>query len=116
MITLELDTLEGTNGQVSLNTTPFTIEGKRQSKFKKILKGAGGVVVGAIVGERIDGKQRAVIGAGIGTVVAMKGDSLALPASSVSRFQLSRTIALNLPAVGAALPAWRGQHKGNRRT
>jgi hypothetical protein len=95
-ITLELESLEGTGGPVSVSTLPLTIEGKRQSKFKKILKGAGGAVVGALVGERLDGKQGAVIGAGIGTVVAMKGDALALPVSSVSRFQLSRSITLGV--------------------
>ncbi len=96
-ITLELDSLDGANGPVSLTTVPLTIEGKRQSKAKKLLRGVGGAVVGAVVGGRLDGKNGAVLGAGLGTVVAMKDDSLSLPPSSVSRFQLSRKVALSLP-------------------
>lgn len=96
-ITLQLDSLEGTNGRLSLSTAPLTIEGKRQSKVKKILRGVGGAVAGAVVGGQLDGKKGAVLGAGLGTVVAMKGDSLSLPPASVSRFQLSRNVALNLP-------------------
>jgi hypothetical protein len=96
-MTLELDSLERSGGPVSLNTVPLTIEGKRQSKVKKILRGVGGAVAGAVVGGKLDGKKGAVLGAGLGTVVAMKGDSLSLPPASVSRFQLSRNVALSLP-------------------
>jgi hypothetical protein len=96
-ITLELDSLEGTNGRVSLKTAPLTIEGKRQSKVKQILRGVGGAVAGAVVGGKLDGKKGAMLGAGLGTIVAVKGDSLSLPSASVSRFRLSRNVALNLP-------------------
>lgn len=95
-ITLELDSVEGTNGSVSLSTAPLTIEGKRQSTAKRLWKGFGGAVAGAIVGGKMEGRKGAVLGAGLGTVVAMKGDSLSLPPASVSRFQLSRNVALNL--------------------
>jgi hypothetical protein len=95
-ITLELHSLEGTAGPVPLSTMPLVIEGKRQSSVKKILRGVGGAVAGAIVGGKMEGKKGAALGAGLGTVVAMRGDSLTLPASSVSRFQLSRNVALNV--------------------
>jgi hypothetical protein len=91
-VTIELESLNVPGGRVALSTVPVTIEGKRQSRAKKILKGLGGAVAGAIVGGKLDGKKGVVVGAGLGTMVAIKGDSLVLSPSSISRFHLAHSI------------------------
>jgi hypothetical protein len=78
---------------LDLPCEPILIQGKRQSKLKRILKGAGAAVVGAIVGKRAAGARGAIAGAGVGVAsVLMTGDQVVLPEGTIIQFQLIRSV------------------------
>lgn len=88
-LTLALETVQGFAGPIQVATEPLVIEGRRESRAKRILRGVGGAVAGAVVGSRVEGKKGAILGAALGTVIATTGNSLDLPASTVVQFAVA---------------------------
>jgi hypothetical protein len=99
-LTLELTQVELKGGPVSVNTVPFSQQGKGRGKNTAV-KAGGGAALGAIIGALAGGGKGAAIGAasggglGAGVNAVTKGEQVKIPAETLINFKLQSPVSVS---------------------
>jgi hypothetical protein len=105
LLTLELTSINRRGEPVTVNTEPYSVQGKGRGA-NTAAKVGGGAAVGAILGGIIGGGKGAAIGAaaGGGTGAAAntitRGQQVQITSETLIRFSLTNTISLRVPTNG----------------
>jgi hypothetical protein len=122
LLTVELTTINRRGEKLTVNTDPYSVQGKGRGA-NTAEKVGGGAAVGAILGGILGGGKGAAIGAaagggvGAGANTITRGQQVQIPSESLIRFNLTNTLSLRVPTNGetespAANPSLQ-QHPAN---
>jgi hypothetical protein len=104
-LTIELTSLNRRGEKISINTEPYSVQGKGRGK-NTAEKVGGGAAVGAILGGILGGGKGAAIGAaagggvGAGANTITRGEQVQIPSETLIRFNLTNTLSLRVPTNG----------------
>jgi hypothetical protein len=105
LLTVELTSINRRGEKVTVNTEPYSVQGKGRGK-NTAAKVGGGAAVGAILGGIIGGGKGAAIGAaagggvGAGANTITRGEQVQIPSETLIRFNLTNTLSLRVPTHG----------------
>jgi hypothetical protein len=105
LLTVELTSINRRGEKVSINTEPYSVQGKGRGK-NTAEKVGGGAAVGAILGGILGGGKGAAVGAaaggglGAGANTITRGEQVQIPSESLIRFNLTNTLSLRVPTHG----------------
>jgi hypothetical protein len=105
LLTVELTSINRHGEKVSINTEPYSVQGKGRGK-NTAEKVGGGAAVGAILGGILGGGKGAAIGAaagggvGAGANTITRGEQVQIPSETLIRFNLTNTLSLRVPTHG----------------
>jgi len=105
LLTVELTSLNRRGEKVTVNTDPYTVQGKGRGK-NTAEKVGGGAAVGAILGGILGGGKGAAVGAaaggglGAGANTITRGEQVQIPSETLIRFNLTNTLSLRVPTHG----------------
>jgi hypothetical protein len=105
LLTIELTSINRHGGPITVNTDPYSVEGKGRGK-NTAEKVGGGAAVGAILGGIIGGGKGAAIGAaagggaGAGVNTVTRGEQVQIKSETLIRFNLTNTLSLRVPTGG----------------
>jgi hypothetical protein len=105
LLTVELTSINRRGEKVTVNTEPYSVQGKGRGT-NTAAKVGGGAAVGAILGGILGGGKGAAIGAaagggaGAGANTITRGQQVQIPSESLVRFNLTNTLSLRVPTSG----------------
>jgi hypothetical protein len=105
LLTIELTSINRRGEKVTVNTDPYSVQGKGRGK-NTAEKVGGGAAVGAILGGILGGGKGAAIGAaagggvGAGANTITRGEQVQIPSETLIRFNLTNTLSLRVPTRG----------------
>ena len=105
LLTIELTSINRRGEKVTVNTEPYSVEGKGRGK-NTAEKVGGGAAVGAILGGILGGGKGAAIGAaagggvGAGANTITRGQQVQITSETLIRFNLTNTLSLRVPTNG----------------
>jgi BON domain len=105
LLTVELTSINRRSEKVTVNTEPYSVQGKGRGK-NTAEKVGGGAAVGAILGGILGGGKGAAIGAaagggvGAGANTITRGEQVQIPSETLIRFNLTNTLSLRVPTSG----------------
>ena len=105
LLTIELTTINRRGEHVTVNTEPYSVQGKGRGG-NTAAKVGGGAAVGAILGGIIGGGKGAAIGAaagggaGAGANTITRGEQVQIKSETLIRFNLTNTLSLKVPTSG----------------
>jgi BON domain len=105
LLTIELTSINRRNEKLTVNTDPYSVQGKGRGA-NTAEKVGGGAAVGAILGGILGGGKGAAIGAaagggvGAGANTITRGQQVQIPSESLIRFNLTNTLSLRVPTNG----------------
>ena len=105
LLTIELTSISRRGERLTVNTDPYSVQGKGRGA-NTAEKVGGGAAVGAILGGILGGGKGAAIGAaagggvGAGANTVTRGQQVQIPSETLVRFNLTNTLSLKVPASG----------------
>jgi outer membrane lipoprotein SlyB len=105
LLTIELTSINRRGEKVTVNTDPYSVQGKGRGG-NTAAKVGGGAAVGAILGGIIGGGKGAAIGAaagggaGAGANTITRGEQVQIKSETLVRFNLTNTLSLRVPTGG----------------
>ena len=105
LLTIELTSINRHGQPVTVNTEPYSVQGKGRGG-NTAAKVGGGAAVGAILGGIIGGGKGAAIGAaagggaGAGANTITRGEQVQIKSETLIRFNLTNTLSLRVPTGG----------------
>jgi BON domain len=105
LLTIELTSINRRGEKITVNTDPYSVQGKGRGA-NTAEKVGGGAAVGAILGGIIGGGKGAAIGAaagggaGAGVNTVTRGQQVQIPSETLIRFNLTNTLSLKVPTAG----------------
>jgi hypothetical protein len=105
LLTVELTSINRRGEKVTVNTEPYSVQGKGRGK-NTAEKVGGGAAVGAILGGILGGGKGAAVGAaaggglGAGANTITRGQQVQIPSETLIRFNLTNTLSLRVPTNG----------------
>jgi hypothetical protein len=105
LLTIELTSINRRGEKLTVNTDPYSVQGKGRGA-NTAEKVGGGAAVGAILGGILGGGKGAAIGAaagggvGAGANTITRGQQVQIPSESLIRFNLTNTLSLRVPTNG----------------
>ncbi|MCU1248089.1 MAG: hypothetical protein JWQ49_1118 [Edaphobacter sp.] len=105
LLTIELTSINRHGEPVTVNTEPYSVQGKGRGA-NTAAKVGGGAAVGAILGGIIGGGKGAAIGAatgggvGAGANTITRGQQVQITSETLIRFNLTNTLSLKVPTNG----------------
>jgi hypothetical protein len=105
LLTVELTSINRRGERLTVNTDPYSVQGKGRGA-NTAEKVGGGAAVGAILGGILGGGKGAAIGAaagggvGAGANTVTRGEQVQINSESLIRFNLTNTLVLKVPASG----------------
>jgi hypothetical protein len=102
LLTIELTSINRRGEKLTVNTDPYSVQGKGRGG-NTAAKVGGGAAVGAILGGIIGGGKGAAIGAatgggvGAGANTITRGEQVQIKSETLIRFNLTNTLALKVP-------------------
>jgi outer membrane biosynthesis protein TonB len=105
LLTIELTSINRRSEKVTVNTDPYSVQGKGRGA-NTAEKVGGGAAVGAILGGILGGGKGAAIGAaagggvGAGANTITRGQQVQIPSETLIRFNLTNTLSLKVPTGG----------------
>ncbi len=105
LLTIELTSINRRGNNVTVNTEPYSVQGKGRGG-NTAAKVGGGAAVGAILGGIIGGGKGAAIGAaagggaGAGANTITRGEQVQIKSETLIRFNLTNTLSLKVPTSG----------------
>jgi BON domain len=105
LLTVELTSINRRGEKVTVNTDPYSVQGKGRGK-NTAEKVGGGAAVGAILGGILGGGKGAAIGAaagggvGAGANTITRGEQVQIASETLIRFNLTNTLSLRVPTHG----------------
>jgi hypothetical protein len=105
LLTIELTSINRRGEKVTVNTEPYSVQGKGRGK-NTAEKVGGGAAVGAILGGILGGGKGAAVGAaaggglGAGANTITRGQQVQITSETLIRFNLTNTLSLRVPANG----------------
>ena len=105
LLTIELTSINRRGEKVTVNTDPYSVQGKGRGG-NTAAKVGGGAAVGAIFGGIIGGGKGAAIGAaagggaGAGANTITRGEQVQIKSETLIRFNLTNTLSLRVPTGG----------------
>jgi hypothetical protein len=105
LLTVELTSINRRGEKVTINTEPYSVQGKGRGK-NTAEKVGGGAAVGAILGGILGGGKGAAVGAaaggglGAGANTITRGQQVQIPSETLIRFNLTNTLSLRVPTHG----------------
>ena len=105
LLTIELTSISRRGDKLTVNTDPYSVQGKGRGA-NTAEKVGGGAAVGAILGGILGGGKGAAIGAaagggvGAGANTVTRGQQVQIPSETLIRFNLTNTLSLKVPASG----------------
>jgi hypothetical protein len=105
LLTIELTSINRRGDKLTVNTDPYSVQGKGRGA-NTAEKVGGGAAVGAILGGILGGGKGAAIGAaagggvGAGANTVTRGQQVQIPSETLVRFNLTNTLALKVPTGG----------------
>ena len=105
LLTIELTSISRRGEKLTVNTDPYSVQGKGRGA-NTAEKVGGGAAVGAILGGILGGGKGAAIGAaagggaGAGVNTVTRGQQVQIPSETLIRFNLTNTLSLKVPTSG----------------
>jgi hypothetical protein len=105
LLTIELTSINRRGEKVTINTEPYSVQGKGRGA-NTAEKVGGGAAVGAILGGILGGGKGAAVGAaaggglGAGANTITRGQQVQIPSETLIRFNLTNTLSLRVPTNG----------------
>jgi hypothetical protein len=105
LLTIELTSINRRGERLTVNTAPYSVQGKGRGA-NTAEKVGGGAAVGAILGGILGGGKGAAIGAaagggvGAGANTVTRGQQVQINSESLIRFNLTNTLSLRVPTNG----------------
>jgi hypothetical protein len=105
LLTIELTSINRRGEKVTVNTDPYSVQGKGRGA-NTAEKVGGGAAVGAILGGILGGGKGAAIGAaagggaGAGVNTVTRGEQVQIKSETLIRFNLTNTLSLRVPTGG----------------
>jgi BON domain len=105
LLTIELTSISRRGDKLTVNTDPYSVQGKGRGA-NTAEKVGGGAAVGAILGGILGGGKGAAIGAaagggvGAGANTITRGQQVQIPSETLIRFNLTNTLSLRVPTSG----------------
>jgi outer membrane biosynthesis protein TonB len=105
LLTVELTSINRRGERVTVNTDPYSVQGKGRGA-NTAEKVGGGAAVGAILGGILGGGKGAAIGAaagggaGAGVNTVTRGEQVQIKSETLIRFNLTNTLSLRVPTGG----------------
>ncbi len=105
LLTIELTSINRRGEPLTVNTEPYSVQGKGRGA-NTAEKVGGGAAVGAILGGILGGGKGAAIGAaagggvGAGANTITRGQQVQIPSETLIRFNLTNTLSLRVPTNG----------------
>jgi hypothetical protein len=105
LLTIELTSVNRRGEPITVNTEPYSVQGKGRGA-NTAAKVGGGAAVGAILGGIIGGGKGAAIGAasgggiGAGANTITRGQQVQITSETLIRFNLTNTLSLRVPTSG----------------
>jgi hypothetical protein len=105
LLTVELTSIKRHGENITVNTEPYSVQGKGRGT-NTAAKVGGGAAVGAILGGIIGGGKGAAIGAatgggvGAGANTITRGQQVQITSETLIRFNLTNTLSLRVPTNG----------------
>jgi hypothetical protein len=105
LLTVELTSIKRHGENITVNTEPYSVQGKGRGA-NTAAKVGGGAAVGAILGGIIGGGKGAAIGAatgggvGAGANTITRGQQVQITSETLIRFNLTNTLSLRVPTNG----------------
>jgi hypothetical protein len=105
LLTVELTSINRRGEKVTVNTEPYSVQGKGRGA-NTAEKVGGGAAVGAILGGILGGGKGAAVGAaaggglGAGANTITRGQQVQIPSETLIRFNLTNTLSLRVPTNG----------------
>jgi hypothetical protein len=105
LLTVELTSINRRGQRLTVNTDPYSVQGKGRGT-NTAEKVGGGAAVGAILGGIFGGGKGAAIGAaagggvGAGANTVTRGEQVQINSESLIRFNLTNTLVLKVPTRG----------------
>jgi outer membrane biosynthesis protein TonB len=105
LLTIELTSISRRGEKLTVNTDPYSVQGKGRGA-NTAEKVGGGAAVGAILGGILGGGKGAAIGAaagggvGAGANTVTRGQQVQIPSETLIRFNLTNTLSLKVPTSG----------------
>jgi hypothetical protein len=105
LLTIELTSINRRGEKLTVNTDPYSVQGKGRGK-NTAEKVGGGAAVGAILGGILGGGKGAAVGAaaggglGAGANTITRGEQVQIPSETLIRFNLTNTLSLRVPTHG----------------
>lgn len=105
LLTIELTSINRRGEKVTVNTDPYSVQGKGRGT-NTAEKVGGGAAVGAILGGILGGGKGAAIGAaagggvGAGANTVTRGQQVQIASETLIRFNLTNTLSLKVPTSG----------------
>ncbi|HEX3375187.1 MAG TPA: BON domain-containing protein [Edaphobacter sp.] len=105
LLTIELTSINRHGDKLTVNTEPYSVQGKGRGA-NTAAKVGGGAAVGAILGGIIGGGKGAAIGAatgggvGAGANTITRGQQVQITSETLIRFNLTNTLSLRVPTGG----------------
>jgi hypothetical protein len=105
LLTIELTSISRRGEKLTVNTDPYSVQGKGRGA-NTAEKVGGGAAVGAILGGILGGGKGAAIGAaagggvGAGANTVTRGQQVQIPSETLVRFNLTNTLSLRVPTSG----------------
>jgi hypothetical protein len=102
LLTIELTSINRRGERITVNTDPYSVQGKGRGA-NTAEKVGGGAAVGAILGGILGGGKGAAIGAaagggvGAGANTITRGEQVQIPSETLVRFNLTNTLSLKVP-------------------
>jgi BON domain len=102
LLTIELTSINRRGERLTVNTDPYSVQGKGRGA-NTAEKVGGGAAVGAILGGILGGGKGAAIGAaagggvGAGANTITRGEQVQIPSETLVRFNLTNTLSLKVP-------------------
>jgi BON domain len=102
LLTIELTSINRRGERLTVNTEPYSVQGKGRGT-NTAEKVGGGAAVGAILGGILGGGKGAAIGAaagggvGAGANTITRGQQVQIPSETLIRFNLTNTLSLKVP-------------------
>jgi hypothetical protein len=102
LLTIELTSINRRGERLTVNTDPYSVQGKGRGA-NTAEKVGGGAAVGAILGGILGGGKGAAIGAaagggvGAGANTVTRGQQVQIPSETLIRFNLTNTLSLKVP-------------------
>jgi hypothetical protein len=105
LLTVELTAIKRHGENITVNTEPYSVQGKGRGK-NTAEKVGGGAAVGAILGGILGGGKGAAVGAaaggglGAGANTITRGQQVQITSETLIRFNLTNTLSLRVPTNG----------------